>query len=158
MTRASENQLSYWTKLGYLAGMTDEIHAPRNADWRDTHQALDARARAYLDINCGHCPQPERPAKHHGAGLSIFANADRYLGVCKPPVAAGRGTGDHFFDLVPGKPQDSILPFRMRSSEPGVIIAGAGPLDHHREGVQLIEEWISAMQGPCSPARTSEPG
>ncbi len=31
------------------------------------------------------------------------------LGLCKPPVAAGQGTGDHMFDIVPGKPEESIL-------------------------------------------------
>ena len=146
----NENQLSHWTKLGYLTGVNDEMHAPKNADWRDTHQPLDARARAYLDINCGHCHNPKGPANTTALDLSIFANADRYLGLCKPPVAAGRGTGDHFFDLVPGKPQDSILPFRMRSSEPGVMMPEQGRSTTHREGVQLIEEWISAMQGPCT--------
>jgi uncharacterized repeat protein (TIGR03806 family) len=154
----SENQLKHWTKLGYLAGMTNEMHAPKNADWRDTHQALDARARAYLDINCGHCHNLKGPANTTALDLSIFANADRYLGICKPPVAAGRGTGDHFFDLVPGKPQDSILPFRMRSSEPGVMMPEQGRSTTHHEGVQLIEEWISAMQGPCSPAEQASSG
>jgi uncharacterized repeat protein (TIGR03806 family) len=153
----SENQLRYWTKVGYLSGVTDEAHAPKNADWRDTHQPLDARARAYLDINCGHCHNPKGPANTTALDLSIFANADRYLGLCKPPVAAGRGTGDHFFDLVPGKPQDSILPFRMRSSEPGVMMPEQGRSTTHREGVGLIEEWISAMQGPCtSPEQASQ--
>lgn len=152
----SENQLIYWTKLGYLAGMSDAMHAPKNADWRDTNQALAARARAYLDINCGHCHNPNGPANTTALDLSIFADADRFLGVCKPPVAAGRGTGDHFFDIVPGKPQDSILPYRMRSSEPGVMMPEQGRSTPHREGVELIEKWISVMQGPCSspePAR-----
>jgi len=49
--------------------MTDDAHAPKNADWRDTHQPLDARARAYLDINCGHCHNPKGAGKHHGIGF-----------------------------------------------------------------------------------------
>ena len=146
----SENQLEYWSKLGYLAGMTDETHAPKNADWRDTHQSLDARARAYLDVNCAHCHNSKGPANTTALDLSIFANTDRYLGVCKPPVAAGRGTGDHFFDIVPGRPQDSILAFRMRSSEPGVMMPEQGRSTTHREGVALIEQWIGSLQGPCS--------
>jgi hypothetical protein len=83
--------------------------------------------------------------------LTIFAMADRYLGVCKPPVAAGRGTGDHFFDVVPGKPDDSILPFRMQSSEPGVMMPEQGRTTTHREGVVLIKQWIGEMPGACKP-------
>ncbi len=151
----SENQLVHWTKLGYLVGMTDAAQAPKNADWRDPRQPLDARARAYLDINCGHCHNPKGPANTTALDLTIFATADRYLGVCKPPVAAGRGTGDHFYDLVPGQPQDSILPYRMRSSEPGVMMPEQGRSTTHQEGVELIEQWISAMQGPCAAPQVS---
>ena len=67
----------------------------------------------------------------------------------QPPVAAGRGTGDHFFDIVPGKPDDSILPYRMLSSEPGVMMPEQGRTTTHREGVALIRDWISAMSGAC---------
>jgi len=33
--------------------------------------------------------------------------------MCKPPVAAALGTGDHLCDIVPGRPDDSILLYRM---------------------------------------------
>jgi uncharacterized repeat protein (TIGR03806 family) len=148
-----ENQLLHWTKLGYLTGMTeDPAGAAKNADWRDVAQPLDARARAYLDINCGHCHNAKGPANTTALDLTIFAGDDRYLGVCKPPVAAGRGTGDHFFDIVPGNPQDSILPYRMRSSEPGVMMPEQGRTTTHVEGVVLIEQWISALRGTCDTA------
>jgi uncharacterized repeat protein (TIGR03806 family) len=145
-----ENQLLHWTKLGYLTGIADPAGAAKNADWRDVAQPLDARARAYLDINCGHCHNAKGPANTTALDLTIFAAADRYLGICKPPVAAGRGTGDHFFDIVPGDPQDSILPYRMRSSEPGVMMPEQGRTTTHVEGVVLIEQWISATTGQCS--------
>ena len=145
-----ENQLLHWTKLGYLTGITDPASAAKNADWRDVAQPLDARARAYLDINCGHCHNGTGPANTTALDLTIFAADDRYLGICKPPVAAGRGTGDHFFDIVPGNPQDSILPYRMRSSEPGVMMPEQGRTTTHVEGVVLIEQWISATTGRCS--------
>jgi uncharacterized repeat protein (TIGR03806 family) len=147
-----ENQLAHWTKLGYLSGVTDPASTMKNADWRDVAQPLDARARAYLDINCGHCHNAKGPANTTALDLTIFAAADRYLGVCKPPVAAGRGTGDHFFDIVPGNPQDSILPYRMRSSEPGVMMPEQGRTTTHVEGVVLIEQWISALRGTCDTA------
>ncbi len=145
----SENQLQHWKKIGYLTGLADPKSAAKNADWRDSAQPLDARARAYLDINCGHCHNAKGPANTTALDLTIFATADRHLGVCKPPVAAGRGTGDHFFDIVPGHPQDSILPHRLRSDEPGVMMPEQGRTTTHVEGVALIEQWIAAMTGTC---------
>jgi uncharacterized repeat protein (TIGR03806 family) len=147
----NENQLVHWAKLGYLAGAPQPSEIPKNADWRAAAQSIDSRARAYLDINCGHCHNPKGPANTTALDLSIFASDERHLGVCKPPVAAGRGTGDHFFDLVPGKPQDSILPFRMQSNEPGVMMPEQGRTTTHREGVALIEQWILEMPGVCQP-------
>ena len=146
-----ENQLLHWSRLGYLSGAPDAAQAPRNANWRDSKAPLDERARAYLDVNCGHCHNPKGPANTTALDLTIFAAADRFLGVCKPPVAAGRGTGDHFFDVVPGRPDDSILPFRMQSSEPGVMMPEQGRTTTHQEGVALIKQWIAAMGGLCTP-------
>ena len=53
---------------------------------------LDDRARAYLDINCSHCHNPNGPADTSGLNLEPDALAAA-LGVCKPPIAAGGGTG-----------------------------------------------------------------
>src|SRR6202012_1763850 len=150
-TAGSENQLAHLVKLGYLSDWNDATTAatPKNAHWGKVRQALDARARAYPEVNCGHCHNPKGPANTTALDLTIAGAADRYLGLCKPPVAAGRGTGDHFFDIVPGKPDDSILPFRMLSSESGVMMPEQGRTTTHREGVALIREWISAMTGAC---------
>jgi uncharacterized repeat protein (TIGR03806 family) len=145
----SENQLAHWTTLGYLTGAPDSRAAPKNADWRDIAQPLADRARAYLDVNCGHCHNPTGPADTTALDLTIFAAGDRHLGLCKPPVAAGRGTGDHFFDIDPGKPDDSILLYRMISSEPGVMMPEQGRNTTHHEGVALIREWISSWPGAC---------
>jgi uncharacterized repeat protein (TIGR03806 family) len=152
---SSENQLAHWTALNYLVGAPEASQVPKNADWRDASQPIDSRARAYLDINCGHCHNPKGPANTTALDLTIFAAGDRYLGMCKPPVAAGRGTGDHFFDVVPGKPDDSILPFRMQSNEPGVMMPEQGRTTTHREGVALIREWVGAMPGICRPEAQS---
>jgi uncharacterized repeat protein (TIGR03806 family) len=144
-----ENQLVHLVRLGLLSGLSNAGTAPKNVNWRDEHSPLNSRARAYLDINCGHCHNASGPANTTALDLTIFGGTDRYLGLCKPPVAAGRGTGDHFFDIVPGKPDDSILPYRMSSSEPGVMMPEQGRTTTHREGVALIRDWISAMQGAC---------
>lgn len=145
----AENQLAHWTKAGLLAGAPNASAAPRNADWHDASQPLTERARAYLDVNCGHCHSATGPANTTGLTLDIGTADDRHLGLCKPPVAAGRGTGDHFFDIVPGKPDDSILPYRMASHETGVMMPEQGRNTTHVEGLQLIRDWISQWAGDC---------
>jgi uncharacterized repeat protein (TIGR03806 family) len=145
----TENQLELLQKIGYLTGLPPLTAVPRNANWRDPAQPLDARARAYLDVNCSHCHSPTGPADTTGLSFEAVTAADRHLGVCKPPVAAGRGTGDHIFDIVPGHPEDSILPFRMGSREPGVMMPEQGRSTVHLEGLALIRDWIAAMPGQC---------
>jgi uncharacterized repeat protein (TIGR03806 family) len=145
----AENQLAHLVKLGYLTGLPAPAEVPRNANWQDPAQPLEARARAYLDVNCGHCHNPKGPADTTALTFDVGTPVDRHLGLCKPPVAAGRGTGDHLFDIVPGHPDDSILPFRIASREPGVMMPEQGRGTVHREGLELIREWIAALPGEC---------
>jgi uncharacterized repeat protein (TIGR03806 family) len=142
------NQLAHWSAKGYLTGAPAE-GLPHDADWRDATQPLEARARAYLDVNCSQCHSPTGPANTTALDLRSAATDLRRLGVCKPPVAAGRGTGDRLLDIVPGKPDESILVYRMLSNEPGVMMPEMGRNTTHREGVDLIREWIAAMPGNC---------
>jgi len=145
----SANQLEYLVKVGYLSGLPALTGVPRDANWEDAHASLDTRARAYLDINCGHCHNVNGAANTTGLTLDVGTPEDRHLGICKPPTAAGQGTGDHFFDIVPGKPEDSILPYRLSSTEPGVMMPEIGRSTVHREGVALIKAWIKAQPGSC---------
>ena len=144
-----ENELEHLMKVGYLTGAPKPADAPRNANWMDTHASLDARARAYLDINCGHCHNPKGAANTTALTLDVSSGEDRHIGLCKPPVAAGRGTGDHLFDIVPGKPDDSILAYRMASKDPGEMMPEIGRSTVHHEGVDLIRAWIAAQPGEC---------
>jgi uncharacterized repeat protein (TIGR03806 family) len=123
--------------------------APANADWRDKAASLDARARAYLDINCSHCHSDVGPADTSGLDLRAGA-AGPALGLCKSPVAAGAGSGGRLFDIAPGEPEQSIFPFRMRSIKPGEMMPELGRALAHEEGAQLIEEWISSLPGRCA--------
>lgn len=120
--------------------------APALADWTDAGLDLDTRARAYLDVNCGHCHQPGGPADTSGLFLTRD-NADPHaLGVMKRPVAAGRASADLAFDIVPGQPQASILLHRMDSTDPGVMMPELGRSMVHLEGIELIRDWIAAME------------
>src|SRR5271167_4524435 len=145
----TQNQLAYLQKAGYLTGLPQLSEVPRTPNWLDDSQPLEARARAYLEVNCSHCHNPKGAADTTALNFDVATPVDRHIGLCKPPVAAGRGTGDHLFDIVPGHPDDSILPFRMASRETGVMMPEQGRDIVHREGVALIRAWIAAMPGSC---------
>ncbi|MES2070984.1 MAG: SO2930 family diheme c-type cytochrome [Pseudomonadota bacterium] len=144
-----ENQLQHLAAIGYLSGLPDLKTVPHNVNWQDSSQTLDSRARAYLDINCAHCHNSKGAANTTALHLELGAPANLHLGICKPPVAAGRGTGDRKFDIIPGKPEDSIMPFRLNSDETGLMMPELGRNSIHKEGVQLIKAWIAAMPGEC---------
>lgn len=71
------------------------------------------------------------------------------MGLCKPPVAAGQGTGDHRFGIVPGRPEDSILVYRMGSTDPGAMMPELGRAVRHAEGVALVAAWVRSLSGDC---------
>ncbi len=144
-----QNQIARWTRAGYLKGAPAPQQAPRDADWHDPAAPLEARARAYLDINCGHCHSPKGPGNTSGLWLNAATQEPLRLGRCKLPIAAGHGTGDHRYGVVPGKPDESILIYRMRSDDPSVMMPELGRSVVHEEGVKLIRDWIAAQQGQC---------
>lgn len=115
--------------------------------WVRRHEADNAlAARAYLDVNCAHCHQPGGSASNSGLDLR-FEQDDRHaLGVGKPPVAAGRGSGGHLVSIAPGEPEASIMLHRMLSTEPGVAMPELGKETVDRQGVEVVRRWIAGMQ------------
>jgi uncharacterized repeat protein (TIGR03806 family) len=144
-----ENQLARMAATGRLEGLPAN-GVPQNARFDDATAPLESRARAYLDVNCGHCHSAKGPADTSGLWLDANTQDPMRLGRCKPPVAAGQGTGDHTFDIVPGKPDDSILVYRMDSLDPGAMMPEVGRGTVHEEGVALIRDWIGDWVGQCS--------
>lgn len=118
-------------------------------DWRDTEQSIEDRARSYLDINCGHCHNSTGPADTSGMFLTRSTTERLRLGVCKPPVAAGQGTGGRPVGIYPGHPKKSILAFRMDSLDLGAMMPELGRSLVHDEGVALVSEWIKQLEGDC---------
>jgi uncharacterized repeat protein (TIGR03806 family) len=146
-----ENQLARLARVGYLKGAPEPGSAPRNAIWdAPATGTVEQRARAYLDANCAHCHDRQGPAASSALYLSAQESDRHAVGLCKAPVAAGRGAGkDLPFDIVPGRPERSILVYRMDSRDPGVMMPELGRALIHEEGVTLIREWIQQMQGTC---------
>ncbi len=135
-----ENQLVHWRNLGILDVTPAELaSAPRLAVWNDPADGtLEERARAYLESNCAHCHSPEG----RGRFSALFFEASQPMalatGVCKSPISAGTGAGERQFDLVPGRADESIIPFRMGSVEPAVRMPEVGTAIVHDEEVALV--------------------
>ena len=143
----SANQLTHWTEAGILAGVPSDLSTIDTIPlWDDTSASLDDRARGYLDINCASCHgKAAGAANTSGLFLEYWRAFGREVGECKPPVAAGDGSGGLKYAIVPGNAAASILHFRMNSDDPEKRMPESGRSVIHTEGVQLIADWINAM-------------
>ena len=138
-------QLQHWETAGLLKGLPKD-HIPALVNYSDASASLDDRVKAYLDINCAHCHNPTGPARSSGLYLTWDSKDRTAYGFLKPPVAAGRGSGNLSYDIVPGKPEQSILHYRMASRDPGVMMPELGRQLTHHEGVELVRSWISSLK------------
>lgn len=143
------NQIDRLVLVGYLRGAPSPSARTRGADWLDETIGVEARARAWLDINCSHCHSPRGPADTSGLFLDLATPLGPALGLCKPPVAAGQGTGGHAHGIEPGAPDRSILVFRTGSTDPGAMMPELGRSLVHDEGMDLLRRWIAAMPPGC---------
>ncbi|MFL9839699.1 SO2930 family diheme c-type cytochrome [Sphingomonas sp. ST-64] len=129
------------------AGLLDRVpaEAPRVARWDDASAPLDARARAYLEINCAHCHNPQGAASNSGLFLELDRADPVALGIGKRPVAAGRGSGGRAVAIQPGDAEASILIYRLRSTDPGIAMPELGRATAHEEGIALLSQWIDSL-------------
>jgi uncharacterized repeat protein (TIGR03806 family) len=146
-----------WQNLSFETVAAEKAFAARGllpkalpsteAKWNDANSgSLEARAMAYLRVNCGHCHKPTGAASNSGLFYDDHARTLASLGIGKRPVAAGRGSGNFDFVIDPGHPERSILIHRMRSVDPGIAMPELGRATAHDEGIKLLEEWIAAMK------------
>jgi hypothetical protein len=89
---------------------------------------------------------------------------NRDYGICKSPVASGRGTGNRLYDIVPGDALASILEFRLGNADDAAIrMPPIAKSVVHAEGHALITQWINLLPLPttqddnCSGAAGSLP-
>ena len=140
------NQLKKWTSLGIVTGLPEISTLAHTPDYNNPEDgSVKERARALIDINCAHCHRLGGPAETSGLFLNIEETNPTKLGVMKPPIAAGRGAGNLNYTIVPGAPEKSIMIYRMESTDPGILMPELGRKLVHKEGVELVKQWIKEM-------------
>jgi len=143
----SYNQLEYWLKLDLIDNLPDISSIHKVAEWNNPNSGtLNDRARAWLDINCAHCHNPKGPANTSGLFLDYYEKNSTSLGIYKTPIAAGRGSGNLEYDIVPGEPENSILIYRFNSTDPGIMMPELGRTMIQEEALELIENWILSLK------------
>ena len=139
-----ENQIDYWDKINILKNIPSDRKNP-TAIWNLESETIENRARAYLDINCAHCHREGGSAGNSGFYLSHEETNNTSLGIMKKPVAAGRGSGGLKYVIKPGISEESILLYRMASTDPGVMMPELSRNMEHKEAIPLIKEWIDSI-------------
>ena len=144
------NQLEQWEKWNLLSGLPDINTVPKVPVWDDPSTgSLNDRARAYIDINCAHCHSIDGPANNSGLYMDYHREPSSNTGICKPPVAAGTGSGGRKFAIVPGSPEESILIYRLESLEPEISMPELSRSVVDEEGLELLRQWIVELDGKC---------
>jgi uncharacterized repeat protein (TIGR03806 family) len=137
------NQIADWSARGMLSGAPPASPAVPPA--ADASASLSDRARSWLDVNCAHCHKADGSASNSGLFLDWTETDPAGWGVHKRPTAAGRGSGRFMFVIEPGKPDESIMVYRMASTEPGVMMPELGRTVVDPQGLALVREWIASL-------------
>ena len=142
----SLNQLANWTERGLLTGTpTLASIDPWPIFDHAQDRSISDRARSWLHVNCAHCHNPRGSARTSGLDLRLTQMNPAKFGVNKIPVAAGHGSGGRTYDIVPGKPGESILLYRIESKDPGIAMPSVGKNLVPVEAAALIREWIEQL-------------
>jgi parallel beta-helix repeat protein len=140
------NQLADWAEAGALDGLPALDQVAALPYLHDPHAGTAGdRARAWLDVNCAHCHSPGGTARTTGLDLRYDQQDPAKLGVWKSPVAAGHGSGGRRYDVTPGRPDESILLYRLESDDPSIAMPSVGRRLVPVEAVEMVRAWIAAM-------------
>jgi uncharacterized repeat protein (TIGR03806 family) len=150
-----ENQIDHMARLGFFDSAPEPAASRVHLVDPFGSASLSERARSYMDGNCAHCHVPGT-AQGSSSGLWLDWDstgptaAKNHWGYCKDrPSAAGGGTCGLLFDIVPGRPDESILICRVNSTLTKEKMPTVGRNLVHTEGVALLRDWIASIPGSC---------
>ncbi len=154
-------------RTGFLMGCPDDLgidantgvaeeleHLPRfnvPGDGKfeaNTHEDIEARTRAWLEVNCQHCHNPSGFAANTGYYLDVFRAVDTSYGICKGPTATGaEGSDGRSVDIRPAKASQSILEFRISpaATTPAARMPPIARSVVDDEAHALVRQWINIV-------------
>jgi parallel beta-helix repeat protein len=160
-----KNQLQYWRDQGRLTGGPADFgvnpatqvaanieRIPVYNKPGDSGQAagsaadVEARARAWLEVNCHHCHTERGYAASTGLYLDVFRTVDVNYGICKSPTATGaEGSGGRAVDIHPGDAAKSIMEYRIgpEATTPAARMPPIARSVVDQAGHALIAQWIN---------------
>ena len=142
----TKNQLQKWVEMGYLDNSFSNNIATV-VDWEDTSKNLEERVRSYLDINCAHCHSEFGHCSYRPMRFGFDDTADpENLGIC---VEAHEEVEDLKYIINAGDSENSILPYRLKTSDQSIKMPLLGVRLKHNEAIELIEEWINSLDPLC---------
>jgi hypothetical protein len=144
--RGEDNQLLAWSRLGLLDAPVSAEDVPRLPKLPRTDEPAltpEARARAFLDANCGYCHRPG------GAAADFDARWEtplRQQALIDSPARINLGI-DRARQVAPNDPWRSMVLVRLSTLEPTKM----PPLAHERVdrgGVGILRAWVASLPGP----------
>ncbi|WP_370390255.1 Ig-like domain-containing protein [uncultured Winogradskyella sp.] len=136
------NQLQKLIQVGYL-----KPDIPNNINtvvaWDDISQPLNDRVRSYLDINCAHCHSDNGHCNYRPMRFEYHLTSDPdNIGVCVEPETQFIPNS---YIVTPNNIDLSILYYRLSTTDESFRMPLLGRTTNHREGIDLIEEWINSL-------------
>jgi uncharacterized repeat protein (TIGR03806 family) len=142
------NQLSQLEHIGYFDA---PLPASTKADPYPSIEGpapVDARARAYLEVNCAMCHDPSIGPGAGSTDLRLETSVAA-MGLCNAPPERGQLGVPGAPLVAPGSPARSILSLRMHTDD----WSRMPPLESQvadEKGAALVDEWItSAVKCPA---------
>jgi len=169
----AENQLQHWVASGMLSGAPalsvngsqvatnvqriprfnvpgDAANIPASEPGRLAQMSAaeidkELRARGFIETNCAHCHNRDGLAQSTGVFFDIFRHVNLNYAICKRPTTSGSSSGGNQYDIVPGHPNNSIVSFRIHSTDPSTQMPPIARSVVANEAVGVIDDWIDSV-------------
>lgn len=150
-TGRTANQLVTLSELGFLSQtvtLGDTSGFLTSANVNDPTESLDRRARAYLDINCSQCHQPNGPTQAtFDARFTVPPNFQNMVNV--DPTNALSLPDPRLVE--PGNVENSVLHSRMNTLDGCCAMPPLAKNAVDAEAVAVVAEWIRSLDPTISP-------
>ncbi|WP_291086833.1 hypothetical protein [Flavobacterium sp. BFFFF1] len=144
----TKNQLTKWIEAGYLdSNFTFPTAENTTIDYNDTSKPLELRARSYVDINCAHCHGVDRHCDYRPMRFAFSETKNNLvnMGVCVNTQDMQGFSPSLGKIITGGRPEESMLYYRINTTDETYRMPLHGRTVIHEEGVALMRDWINTL-------------